>query len=260
MKANDAMERMRCEALHCPIRAFCPLSFLCARQLEDGRFILPVTVDVGYHEMVWTDLTARRRVYVVRSGLLVNKNFANDNEEIPSALFSPGFVGGVPDIYIPYVASDFYFFYGLVDAQVCEFDGDVVREQIDGLGVPAAQLLLSRISLNQATAAYSQTLTLAHQRARQKVASVLLRLERALARSEGYEGVLPVAHDDIASLACAERATISREMKALAEEGCIEIGYRKVRVLPPLRERYGAMIEANLPFYDDDWRPSPALS
>ncbi|MCR2035751.1 Crp/Fnr family transcriptional regulator [Adlercreutzia mucosicola] len=253
MKSSDMIDRTRYEALHCPVRQFCPLAFLCAKRLHDGRHLLPAIAEVGYHEMVWTDLTVRRRVYVVRRGLLVNKCFVNNGVEVPQALFAPGSVAGIPDIYVPYVASDFYFFVGLVPGQLCDFDGEVVRSQIDALGVPEAQMVLSRISLNCTTSMYGQSLTFAHPRAREKVVSVLLRLESAFARCADFTGEVPIAHDDVAFLAGLERATASRELKALAKEGLIGLGYRRIDVLPGLRAAYGGLIEASLPFYGNDW-------
>ena len=253
MKANDVVDRARLEALHCPMRRFCPLAFFCAKQLDDGRYLLPTITEVDYHEMVWTDLAARRRVYAIRRGLLVNKGFVNNGIEAPQALFAPGSVAGIPDIYVPYVASDFYFFVGLVPGQVCDFDGEVVKDQIDALGVPEAQMVLSRISLNCTTSMYGQSLTFAHPRARGKVVSVMLRLDNAFARCADFTGEVPIAHDDVAFLAGLERATASRELKALAKEGLIGLGYRRIDVLPGLRAAYGSLIEASLPFYDNDW-------
>lgn len=251
MKGNSYTSKLRLGALHCPVREFCPLAFLCAKPFDGDRLLLPNIVTVGYREMFWTDLSARRQACVVRSGLLVSRIFSNDGFEMPDGLFSVGFVGGVPDIYVPYVASDFYFFMGLVPSQVCVFDGDAVKDQINSLGVPAVPELLARLSMNQATCAYGQKLTLAHQRARDKVASVLLRLEAALSRDPAFDGTVPLSHDDIAFLACTERATTSRELKAFAHDGLIDLSYRRIGIKRGLHERYGHFIEAHLPFYDD---------
>lgn len=190
---------------------------------------------------------------MVRSGLLVSKIFANGGEEIPMALFSTGFVCGMPDIFVPYVASDFYFFKSLVPGQLCCFDGDVVRERVEALETVEALALTGRVSLNQNTAIYGQTLTLAYGRVREKVVSVLLRTASALSAWPGFDGVLPLTHDDIAFLAGIERATTSRELKRLSREELIILGYRSVTVLPALRGAYGDMIEASLPFYGNLW-------
>lgn len=252
MKVSDHNSRLRLEVEHCPMRPGCPLAFMCGVALNDGKPLLPVISDVGYGEMIWTDLNTRHRVCVVRSGLLLNRVYASRDEEIPHSIFGMGFVGGIPDIYIPYVASDFYFFSGLVTGQLCSFDGGFAKERIDALGTPQAQLLIARIGLNHTTSIYSQTLTFAHRRVRDKVVSVLLRVEGELSRQPGFGGELPIAHDDVAFLACIERATASRELKRLAQEGFIDLGYRRIRVLPTLRQAFGDMIEANLPFYDND--------
>ena len=252
MKAADLTSRMLLEAQHCPMRQMCPLAFLCASRLDENKYLLPGISDVGAGEMIWTDLGARRRMFVVLSGMLCNKVYGNKETEIPQAIFGPGSVAGVPDVFVPYVASDFYYFVGLMPSQLCSFDGDFFKERLADVGLEEAQQITSRISLNQTTSIYGQTLTLTHRRAEEKVASVLLRLDLTLSRQPGYEGELPITHDDIAFIACVERATASRELKRLAHDKLIDIGYRRITVLPALRERYGTMIEANLPFYKSD--------
>lgn len=249
MKASEYASRLCKEVTFCPVRSICPLAFMCGIQVNENRYVLPTTEKVGYGEMLWTDLNNRPRVYAIQSGLLVNKSFANNSTEIPMGLFPPGTIGGIPDIYVPYAASTFYFFTALIPARVCRFDGEIVKEQINALGAPAAQEKLSVLSLNQTTAIYSQTLTLQHQRARERVASVLLRLENALMRHNDFDGSLPLSHSDIAFLAGTERATTSKELKDLAKQQLIDLSYRRIQLLPKLRETYGSMIEANLPYY-----------
>ena len=195
MKGDSYTSKLRLEALHCPVREFCPLAFLCAKPFDGDRLLLPNIVTVGYREMFWTDLSARR--------------------------------------------------------QACVFDGDAVKDQINSLGVPAVPELLARLSMNQATCAHGQKLTLAHQRARDKVASVLLRLEAALLRDPAFGGTVPLSYDDIAFLACTERATTSRELKAFAHDGLIDLSYRRIGIKQGLHEHYGHFIEAHLPFYDE---------
>lgn len=103
--------------------------------------------------------------------------------------------------------------------------------------------------LDQTTSTYGQLLTLSHAKARDRVASVLLRLDTMLRREEDYRGVLPIAHDDIALIASLKRTTVSRELKALAACGALQLGYRHIELLDGLRDEYGSLIEANLPFY-----------
>lgn len=249
MKASEYTNRLRNGVALCPVRNICPLAFMCGIQVNEDRYVLPSPSKVGYREMLWTDLDGRRRVYAVRSGLFTIKSFANNGTEIPSGLCPPGSTGGIPDVYTSYTASSFYFFSALIPAEVCAFDGDLVREQINALGTPKAQDKLGLLLLNQNTAMFSQTLTFQHQRARERVVSVLLRLETALMRQDGFDGAVPLSHDDIAFLAGTERATTSKELKDLANQGLIELKYRRIQLLPALRQAYGDMIEANLPLY-----------
>lgn len=252
MKASEYTNRLRNGVALCPVRNICPLAFMCGMQLDGDRYALPSISNVGYHEMLWTDLDGRRRVYAIRTGLFLIKGFANNGSEIPLSLSPAGMTGGIPDMYTSYVASSFYFFSALIPAEVCIFDGELVKEQINALGASKALDKLSLLALNQNTATYSQTLTLQHQRARERVVSVLLRLENVLMRQGDFDGTLPLSHDDIAFIAGIERATTSKELKDLANQNLITLKYRRIQLLPALRQSYGYMIEATLPFYRED--------
>lgn len=253
MRISDYTNRARLEALHCPLRELCPFAFLCGTQADNGKYVLPSFSSFSAGDMIWTDLGSRRQVYVVRQGLLLNKVYANDAGEVPQAIFGPGMVAGLPELWLPYVASDFYFFSVLVPGQLCTFDGEYVRSCIDGLEVSEAQRVSMRVMTSITTDIYGQILTRSHRRVREKVVSALLRMAGPLSRQPDFDGGIAVTHDDVAFLAGAERATVSKELKGLAREGFIELGYRQIRVLPALRETYGTLIEAQLPFYDSQW-------
>ena len=75
MKMNEYAERLRREALSCPVRPECPLAFLCASCVGTDRYALPTFIDFDYGHMAWTDLTLRPCVFVVRSGLLIAKAY-----------------------------------------------------------------------------------------------------------------------------------------------------------------------------------------
>ena len=52
--------------------------------------------------------------------------------------------------------------------------------------------------------------------------------------------------DDLAE---AEAMLSDPEMKALAEEGMLHLGYRRIELLESFIEEYGSLVEASLPFY-----------
>lgn len=249
MRVSDYAEYLRWEAQSCPRRRDCPLAFLCASLDGGGRPVLPAIAEVGYEEMSWTDLMPRARVFVVRDGLFSLKVYGNDGTEIPYSIYGSGFLVGLTEIYGPYTASNFFFLSGLVPGTLCGFDADIVEERVSALPGDVGQGLTARALLNQTTSNYGQLLTLAHAKARDRVASVLLRLDTMLSREPGYDGAVPVGHGDIAFIASLKRTTVSRELKALADDGAVRLGYRSVRILPSLRGKYGSLIEANLPFY-----------
>lgn len=119
------------EARHLPPRL--PLR----RALADGRALLPAIDEFDREDLVWTDLSTRPRVHVVRSGLLLSKVYTSDDQEFPYALFSEGFVSGLTELYTPFVASSFYYLQGIIPGQICRFDSDDVREIVDGCPPPS---------------------------------------------------------------------------------------------------------------------------
>lgn len=246
---NDYAGRMRQEALSCPSRPSCPLAFLCASRVDGDRYALPTFIDFDYGQMAWTDLTLRPCVFVVRSGALIAKAYGNDGMEIPFHVSGKGSVSGIAEIYGSYTASNFNFLSGLVPGRLCSFDSSFVEERLNALPGCEGHRLTTRISLNHTTSAYGQLLTLSHAKARDRVVSVLMRLDTILEREGGYDHVLPIAHEDIAFIASLRRTTVSSELKTLADEGLLRLGYRRIELDEGLRREYDHFIEAKLPFY-----------
>lgn len=172
MKGNSYTSKLRLGALHCPVREFCPLAFLCAKPFDGDRLLLPNIVTVGLPRDVLDGFVCPASGVRVRRGC----------SERPDQQFG------------------------------CSCGARVARASFH----------------EPATCAHGQKLTLAHQRARDKVASVLLRLEAALLRDPAFGGTVPLSYDDIAFLACTERATTSRELKAFAHDGLIDLSYRRI--------------------------------
>lgn len=249
MKMNEYAERLRREALSCPVRPECPLAFLCASCVGTERYALPTFIDFDYGHMAWTDLTLRPCVFVVRSGLLIAKAYGNDGVEIPYHVSGRGSVSGIAEIYGLYTASNFNFLSGLVPGRLCSFDSSFVKKRLNDLPGLEGHRLTARISLNHTTSTYGQLLTLSHAKARDRVASVLVRLDAMLGREEDCGHVLPIAHGDVAFIASLRRTTVSCELKALAEEGMLHLGYRRIELLESFIEEYGSLVEASLPFY-----------
>lgn len=188
-------------------------------------------------------------MFVVRSGLLIAKAYGNDGVEIPYHVSGRGSVSGIAEIYGLYTASNFNFLSGLVPGRLCSFDSSFVKKRLNDLPGLEGHRLTARISLNHTTSTYGQLLTLSHAKARDRVASVLVRLDAMLGREEDCGHVLPIAHGDVAFIASLRRTTVSCELKALAEEGMLHLGYRRIELLESFIEEYGSLVEASLPFY-----------
>lgn len=71
------------------------------------RALLPAIDEFDREDLVWTDLSTRPRVHVVRSGLLLSKVYTSDDQEFPYALFSEGFVSGLTELYTPFGRLEF---------------------------------------------------------------------------------------------------------------------------------------------------------
>lgn len=249
MWVEDYIDRLSLEARYCPARAVCPLAFMCASRRPDGKLLLPAFEDLGRENLVWTDLTTRPRVYAVRDGVFVSKVYVNAGAEQPYGLAGRGFLAGLPELYSTMKGSSFYFFKCLVPGRLCRFEATDVKECFAALSVDDVQGITITSSLNWTTGGYSHLLTLAHKSMRERVASVLARISLATGVWESFALDLPITHADVAFMAAAERATVSRELKAMADEGLVELGYRLIRLTPRFLDRYGTSIEACLPFY-----------
>lgn len=248
MRIEEYTNNLRVEAEHCPVRRTCPLAFLCTSE-EQGRLVLPVIEPVRRDDMVWTDLSSRPKVYAIRKGLLLSTVYANHGREMPYGLFGTGFSTGLLEPYSPLIASNFYYFRNIVSGEICSFDSAEVARRLDRYSVREAESLTTAIMLNQTTANYGQMLTLAHRTSRNKIVSVLLRLNNQLSRNPEFDGDIPISHGDVALIAATERATASRQLKVLADEGLIDVGYRRLRLNPQITERFSDFIEATLPYY-----------
>lgn len=249
VRMNDYAQRLSREATSCPARSECPLAFLCATCADGGRYALPSYVDFGYGQMSWTGLSLRSCVFAVRSGLLIAKAYGNDGVEIPYHLSGRGFVTGIPEAYGLYESSSFNYLSGLVPGRLCSFDSSYVRERLDSLPSCEGHRVAALISLNHTTSTYGQLLMMSHAKARDRVVSVLARVDAMLKREGGYKGTLPIAHEDIAFISSLRRTTVSSELKIMADEGMLGLGYRRIDLFDSFYERYGALAEANLPFY-----------
>lgn len=251
MRPDEHLHRLASETKWCPKRGTCPLAFLCGAPLADGRALLPAIDEFDREDLVWTDLSTRPRVHVVRSGLLLSKVYTSDDQEFPYALFSEGFVSGLTELYTPFVASSFYYLQGIIPGQICRFDSDDVREIVDGL--PASQsLALANITLmNSSTANYGQILTLAHGTARDKVASVLVRIVNQLSAHGEPPTDRPPPHPQRRGAHRAPRAGHGQPGAERARQGWCRGARLPAHPLPEtLFSTYRHLLEGRLPHYD----------
>lgn len=251
MRYEQAIKRLQHEVQCCPSRAHCPLAFVCGSTSRDGKIVLPTVQEANFDELIWADLSAHSRIMVIRSGVFLNKVYGNHDKELPNSLYGMGFLLGLTELFSSYVASEFFYLQTLVPGSICAFDVEFVSDKLGSMPMASSQAFAAQALLNQTTGMYGQMLTVAHRSAYDRTASVLARLNAVMARETGVrENVLPVSHADVAFIASIERTTASRELKRLAAEGFIGLGYRSIEVKSGLLDLCESFIEAGLPFYD----------
>lgn len=253
MKLNDFLDNGKSRQIaFCPVRTECPFSYLCGVADEEGKVALPESICLEQGDMQWTDLSARRKVFAVKSGVVVSKVYANNDRETPLSIFRHGYNIGLNELFTSYIPSEFYYVEALSAGELCAFDNELARQRMLALDAQTSQTILSSVFTNQATMAYGSTLTHAHPYASQRIASVLLRLHWAFSAEECPERELPVTNERIAFLSFCERVAVNRALNDFVREDLVAIGYRKVTLKEKFFRKYGSLVEASLPFYLPD--------
>lgn len=231
MKMEDYLKGESTAVRRCPIRQYCPIRSLCEKMCapEEEYPLFPTLMDCDRGQLLWTDPHNEQRVFIVRSGLLsCVANLENDNE-VPFALLGCGHSVGLNELYIPREIGRNYYLKALSHCMLCSFPAKPLRRQIESAPAPWSLGAISCALTNLSSASYAQAKTVAQPLLANRIAMVLLHL-RELTSREGRElDEVQLTHEELACLIACDRASTTRALHKMEQDGVIELGYRRMQ-------------------------------
>ena len=160
-------------------------------------------------------------------------NLENDNEA-PFALLGCGHSVGLNELYIPREIGRNYYRKALSHCMLCSFPAKPLRRQIESAPAPWSLGAISCALTNLSSASYAQAKTVAQPLLANRIAMVLLHLRELTSREERELNEVQLTHEELACLIACDRASTTRALHKMEQEGLIELGYRCIRILPAL--------------------------
>lgn len=229
MKMREYLKGEAVAVENCAMRARCPIGSVCmAGKEKEDHPLFPSIVEVGQGDLLWTDLRSEQRVFILRSGVFSCVAHVGSTCEIPFALYGSGAAIGLAELYIPRTAADTYHLRTLVPGTVCAVLAKPLRRHLEELPDPLPQQILSRSLVNMSTAALVQSMVVSKPLLRDRAAFLLAVLRELSASGGAPAGTLHVTHGEIAQIVASDRASVTRLLNKLEQEGVVELGYRSI--------------------------------
>lgn len=235
MKFEEYIKSEESAVKHCARRPLCPLGAFCGVEDAEGNVdLFPHILDVSAGDLVWTDARYQQRIYIIQSGLFECVTNLELEEEKPFALFGGGYGFGFAELYVDRKVAQTYYFRALTPGRVCSFAGKVVRRRLEELENSELGRILCCSLLNLSSASFCLTKILLESLLYDRVAQLLVYLHYLLVQGGENNDVLCLGHAAIAEILGIDRASTTRTLHKLENDGLIELGYRSIRLLEPI--------------------------
>lgn len=234
---------------HCPVRGACPLGSLCGRSRVEGTAPLyPTFEEVARGETVWTDLRYEQRVRIVRQGIFaLVPNFDYEGSVVTS-LFGSGYSIGLAELYIPRTVAGTYHLIALAEGRLCSFPAKALKRHLEGLPSTESNAIISCAFTNLVEASCTQARTVSKTSLYERIVLLLARL-RELRAQQGVEMTeVKLTHEEIAVLAASDRASVTRALHKLKQDGLIELGYKTIRFTDALVDAANSCLDVHVSF------------
>ena len=241
MKLKDYLKVEASAVTGCPVRSLCPAGQLCATHNDSGESALyPVVVEVRTGELIWIDLHFEQRCMFIRSGVFASISNLG-GAEMPSALFGAGQALGLSELYVSRDVASSYYLRALTDATICSTPAKAMRKRLESLPDPQALSIVSCALTNISAATYTRVRTLAQPLIHERLLFLFLTMDELLARERRPFDCIGLTHDELAPLVGSDRASVTRSLHRLEDEGIIKLGYRRIDLLDGWRARAQAV-------------------
>ena len=185
-------------------------------------------------ETILAPYEPNEQVFLVKSGAVRIFQMSSDGREITVAILRPGQLFGTSAL--TGIGKTGTFAQAFEEAYVCEASAEEFLRIMS-----AHPLLAARITISMARQLLRMERQL-EQLAFQAVPSRLAQALLQLAEESGGELPARLTHEDLAKLAGTTRATVTKVLSEFAEEGIVEVGYRRLILLDkPRLQRLGGL-------------------
>lgn len=246
---------------HCATRDICPLGRLCgvegegapsegARTQELGgpRVLTPALAEVAKDELIWVSWRNEHRVIVIKSGLFaVFAAGERDGEVI--AIYGPGYCCGLAELYIDENVCYTYYLKALVDSTICSFPANALRHRLELLPTAESNSIMSCSITNWAAATFEMLKLYSSSRKSDRLALVLKYIRKQSGRLGSPLSVIRLSHDELAELLRSDRASVTRALHRLEEEGLVSLGYKSITLCNDFDSRVQQYSDLELAFH-----------
>lgn len=173
------------------------------------------------------------QIFLVKSGARIFQ-LSSDGREITIAILRPGQLFGTSAL--TGIGKTGTFAQAFEETYICEASAEEFLRIMSAHPLLAARVTISMA--RQLLRLERQLDQLAFQAVPSRIAQALLQL----AEESGGELLAPLTHEDLAKLAGTTRATVTKVLSEFAEEGIVEVGYRRLTLLDrPRLQRLGGL-------------------
>ena len=229
MNARDAIETEIQEIEQCPMREVCPLGLLCGVSRKGrGKPLFPLVRAVDKGEMIWTTLRFESQVVVVREGVFVSIGTGEQQEGVPSALLGKGNAVGLAEAYVPSEVSEYYHIRNLIKGEICILPAKAVRRKLEELPQTTSHRIICCSFISQSISSFTQTKIVSKKSLYERILALLLYLQDMTGRQERGHETLEVTHEEISMLVASDRASVTRVLHKMSDDGILSIGYKSI--------------------------------
>lgn len=259
MRLDDYLKGEAADIENCTVRRLCPFGAVCGVcGSADQPALFPTVLEVGKGELLWTDLRFEPRVFVIRQGAFTCFAHADQDKEVPIALYGAGIAVGMAELYVSQQGKDVpmsvqYFLRAMIDGRVCSLPASLVKGALECARPAYAQTVITCVLSNQFCSAYTMTKIVAHQSLYDRIVSLLLSFREIANRGSRKDiGSFCITHEEISQIIASDRVSTTRVLHKIRDDGLIELGYKSITLLDKIFDNTGLVEESLTEFYTID--------
>ncbi len=261
MKWEDYRKSETIAISHCATRDICPLGRLCgvegegapsegARTQELGgpRVLTPALAEVAKDELIWVSWRNEHRVIVIKSGLFAVLAAGEHDGEV-FAIYGPGYCCGLAELYLDDSICYSYYLKALTDSVVCSFPANALRHRLELLPGAESGSIISCALTNWSAATFEMLKLYSPSRKSERMAMLLKYIRQQSGRLGSSLSAIKLSHDELAELLRSDRASVTRALHRLEEDGLVSLGYKSVTLCDDFDQRVQAYGDLELMFH-----------